>query len=69
MREARASYVCNFDAKSSSLSNFRCLIVDESLMKSIGWLGPSLKACFGSNRVLGVKKYALDKKDCHLERM
>jgi len=40
MREPRASYICNFDAKSSSLSNCRGLILDESLIKSIGYLGP-----------------------------
>lgn len=42
MRDPRVSYICNFDAKSSSLRRFRCLIVNESLIKSIGWLGPSL---------------------------
>jgi len=43
MREPRASYICNFDAKSSSLSNCRGLILDESLIKSIGYLGPTPK--------------------------
>jgi hypothetical protein len=39
--------MCNFDAKSSSLSNFRCVIVDESSMKSIGWLGPTPRVLCG----------------------
>ena len=39
MREPRASYICNFDTNSSALSNYMGLILDESLIKSGGWLG------------------------------
>ena len=30
VRELRASYTCDFDVKNSRLSNYRCLILDES---------------------------------------
>ena len=39
MREPRASYICNFDTNSSALSNYMGLILDESGMRSGGWLG------------------------------
>jgi len=48
MREPRASYICNFDAKSSSVSNCSGLILDESIIKSIGCLGPTPKG-YGFN--------------------
>ena len=41
MREPRASYICNFDAKNSALSNYRRRILDEISIKSGGWLGPT----------------------------
>ena len=44
MREPIVSYICNFDTKSIALSNYKGLILDESLIKSGGWLGPTLKA-------------------------
>ena len=56
MREPRASYICNFDAKSSSLSNCRGLILDESLIKSIGYLGPTPK---GQSDRIAAKRRAI----------
>ena len=44
MREPRASYICYFEAKSSALSNYRGLILDENSIKSGGWLGPTPNA-------------------------
>ena len=51
MREPSASYICSFDAKSSALSNYWGLILDESSTKSGGWLGPTPKAAEGLYRV------------------
>ena len=44
MREPRASYICNFDAKNSALSNYRGRVLDEISIKSGGWLGPTPNA-------------------------
>ena len=49
MSEPRASYICDFDAKSSALSNRRGLILNENLIKSGGWLGPTPDVLLSKN--------------------